>query len=151
MALYENTPGHGVNSLYKWTVQQICVSFSWLTAVSPNSTFCIAQRDHHWDARSLPSDNLGQWNWLGSLLIKADWPNDALYFIQTWMAPEVDSSELPCQGGAGFAKPSLEPVSVARVKILSKYKMALLLYLTALGSFKFWGLPCCTAVPLYSC
>ena len=57
------------------------------------------------------------------------------------MAPEADSSEPPYQGGAGFAKPSSEPVSVARVEILSKYKMAILLYTAALASFKFWGLP----------
>lgn len=89
--------------------------------------------------RLCPGDNLGQRDWLGSLLLKADRPADALYFAQAWLAPEADSGEPPHQGGTAFAKPSSEPVSAAREEEMSKWKKANLPYTAALASFKLFG------------
>lgn len=89
--------------------------------------------------RLCPSDNLGQRDWLGSLLLKADRPADALYFVQAWIAPEADSGEPPYRGGTAFAKPSSEPVSTAREEKLSKWEKASFLYTAAFASFKLFG------------
>ncbi|TCD71343.1 hypothetical protein EIP91_011114 [Steccherinum ochraceum] len=87
--------------------------------------------------RLCPGDNLGQRDWLGSLLIMSKRMEDALYFSQVWMDP--DCPDVIPRGGCNFKKPSAEPLSPALMKRLGEYNKATLLYDAAYASFRIWG------------
>jgi hypothetical protein len=89
--------------------------------------------------RLCPSDNLGQRNWLGSLLLRAGRASDALWFVQAWMAPAADGGAALRHGGTDFGKPSSEPLPASREEKLSQYSEANLPYTAAIASFKLFG------------
>ncbi|OBZ76530.1 hypothetical protein A0H81_03534 [Grifola frondosa] len=90
--------------------------------------------------RLCPGDNMGQRDWLGSVLMKAGRSVDALSFAQAWLQPEtVKTGAPPKRGGCTFASPSKEPMRQERVDSLSEWGPAEIIYTGALSSFKLWG------------
>ena len=97
--------------------------------------------------RLCPGDNLGQRDWLGSLLLRSGRVSDALWFVQAWMAPAADRGDLIHHGGTDFGKPSSDPLPASREETLSRYTKANLVYTAAVASFKLFG--DCTASRQY--
>lgn len=90
--------------------------------------------------RLCPSDNLGQRDWVGTLLLKVNRPADALSFIQQWLELEVcETGSPPLRGGCVFKTPSQEPMPRSTVKKLGKYTQSNLVYTAAVATFKSWG------------
>jgi hypothetical protein len=89
--------------------------------------------------RLCPGDNLGQRDWLGSLLLRSGRVSDALWFVQAWMSPAADRGELIRHGGTDFGKPSSDPLISSREKTLSEFTNANLVYTAAIASFKLFG------------
>ncbi|EMD41039.1 hypothetical protein CERSUDRAFT_111609 [Gelatoporia subvermispora B] len=90
--------------------------------------------------RLCPGDNLGQRDSLGSVLLKAGRPADALSFIQTWLQPEtMRTGEPPERGGCVFKIPFKTPLSPERAEALGEYCKADMAYSGALAAYKLWG------------
>ncbi|KAH9951807.1 hypothetical protein B0H21DRAFT_775950 [Amylocystis lapponica] len=90
--------------------------------------------------RLCPGDNMGQRDWLGSVLLQAKRPADALAFVQAWLEPNVvQTGDAPERGGCVFPEPSKEPMDAERVERLGKYCKAELVYTGALAAFTLWG------------
>ncbi|KAI0959817.1 hypothetical protein AcW1_004533 [Taiwanofungus camphoratus] len=90
--------------------------------------------------RLCPGDNMGQRDWLGSVLLKAGRSEQALSFAQAWLAPETVRVGVPPErGGCTFEPPSKEPFTEERYKKLCKFCSAELAYTGALATFKLWG------------
>lgn len=89
--------------------------------------------------RLCPGDNLGQRDWLGSILLRVGRVSDALYFVQQWMSPQVDQGELIAHGGTDFGKPSTELLTPSREDVMSKYAAGAMVYTAAYAAFKLYG------------
>ncbi|OCH94252.1 hypothetical protein OBBRIDRAFT_810581 [Obba rivulosa] len=82
--------------------------------------------------RLCPGDNLGQRDSLGTLILKANRPADALSFtMRTGLPPE--------RGGCIFKAPSKTPLSAERAKQLSECCKADMAYTGALAAYRLWG------------
>lgn len=81
--------------------------------------------------RICSSDNMGQRYWVGSLLLQAGRPADALYFTQQW----INSTDgTPPGSGMDFKEPSSAPLTQ---KI--KWVHDEMVYPAALAAFTLWG------------
>ncbi len=90
--------------------------------------------------RLCPGDNQGQRDWMGTLLLKANRPADALSFLQHWLQPDVlRTGGPPPRGGCVFEAPSPEPLSSERAKKMGKWTQSSLVYTAALAAFTLWG------------
>lgn len=89
--------------------------------------------------RLCPGDNLGQRDWLGSLLLNSGRTSDALWFAQAWMTPAASRGDIIRHGGTDFGKPSPEPLPASEEERLSQYTGANLVYTAAIASFKLFG------------
>lgn len=89
--------------------------------------------------RLCPGDNMGQRDWMGSVLMKAGRSQDALSFCQAWTEPEtMRTGTPPPLGGCKFDPPSQTPLSQERLGGF-KYCESSLIYPAALAAFKLWG------------
>ena len=88
--------------------------------------------------RLCPGDNLGQRDWLGSVLLKAGRTSDALSFAQAWLDPQY-SGLWPPRGGCVFDPPSKTPLSDEFVEKTKRRGPGAICYTAALASFKLWG------------
>ncbi|CCM02821.1 uncharacterized protein FIBRA_04933 [Fibroporia radiculosa] len=89
--------------------------------------------------RLCPGDNMGQREWLGSILLKAGRPADALSFIQAWLQPDVvRTGNPPPRGGCAFPPPSQKPFTQQQVDNVDYWEGAFA-YTGALAVFKLWG------------
>ncbi|TDL16491.1 hypothetical protein BD410DRAFT_795342 [Rickenella mellea] len=90
--------------------------------------------------RLCPIDNLGQRDWLGSILLRAGRISDALFFAQAWLTPDASGKGTPPpSGGTAFGAPSREPLSPARELKLATRSDSSIVYNAALAAFKLWG------------
>ena len=84
-----------------------------------------------------PGDNQGMRDWMGTLLLKANRPADALSFVHRWIQPNVlRKGTPPPRGGCVFEAPSQEPLSPQRAKKLGEWAQASLVYSAALAAYK---------------
>ena len=86
--------------------------------------------------RLCPGDNMGQRDWLGSVLLQAGRVSDALSFAQAWIARDDGS---PPRGGCIFTAPSKRLLSDEAVEKAKKWGPSSHYYTAALASFKLWG------------
>ncbi|KAI0676908.1 hypothetical protein C8Q78DRAFT_1086899 [Trametes maxima] len=89
--------------------------------------------------RLCPGDNMGQRDWLGSVLLQAGRVENALSFAQAWLDPKHSNGSFPDRGGCAFGPPSKTPLSQDFVDREKKYGDGAILYTAALASFKLWG------------
>ncbi|KAH9938435.1 uncharacterized protein B0H18DRAFT_967157 [Fomitopsis serialis] len=90
--------------------------------------------------RLCPGDNMGQRQWLGSVLLQAGRNKEALSFAQAWLQPRIrETGEAPPRGGCAFKAPSPDPIPQAEFEKMSDYCDGDLLYTGALAAFKIWG------------
>ncbi|TDL16489.1 hypothetical protein BD410DRAFT_622369 [Rickenella mellea] len=90
--------------------------------------------------RLCPGDNMGQRDWLGSLLLQSGRISDALFFAQAWLTPDAFGKGIPPpSGGTAFGAPSKEPLSSARENELAEYSDSSVVYTAAFAAFKLWG------------
>ncbi|KAI0370235.1 hypothetical protein BV20DRAFT_305450 [Pilatotrama ljubarskyi] len=90
--------------------------------------------------RLCPGDNLGQRDWLGSVLLQAGRTEQALSFAQAWLDPSKhDEYSAPPRGGCTFEPPSKTPLSQDFIKENKEHGPGAILYTAALASFKLWG------------
>lgn len=88
--------------------------------------------------RLCPGDNMGQRDWLGSVLLKANRTADALSFAQAWLhLPKGEHT--PLRGGCTFEPPSQAPLSAEFIESNKKWGPGAILYTAALASYKLWG------------
>ncbi|OAX41732.1 hypothetical protein K503DRAFT_848207 [Rhizopogon vinicolor AM-OR11-026] len=86
--------------------------------------------------RLCPGDNMAQRTWLGSMLISAGRPSEALSFVKTWLAH--NRRETPPRGGTIFQPPSPDCLSLEHEEYLSK-RDGSMLHSAALACFRLWG------------
>ncbi|OSC99218.1 hypothetical protein PYCCODRAFT_1470472 [Trametes coccinea BRFM310] len=91
--------------------------------------------------RLCPGDNLGQRDWLGSILLQAGRPADALSFAQAWLDRSRHDPDICCppRGGCTFEPPSQAPLSQEFIEQNKGRAPGSMLYTAALASFKLWG------------
>ncbi|CDO74022.1 hypothetical protein BN946_scf185043.g72 [Trametes cinnabarina] len=91
--------------------------------------------------RLCPGDNLGQRDWLGSILLQAGRTADALSFAQAWLDDARLDPDICCppRGGCTFEPPSRAPLSRDFIEKNKKNGPGSMLYTAALASFKLWG------------
>lgn len=87
--------------------------------------------------RLCPGDNMAQRTWLGSMLISAGRPSEALSFVKTWLAH--NRQETPPRGGTVFQTPSSDCLSTEHEEYLSRHGDGSMLHSAALASFQLWG------------
>ena len=88
--------------------------------------------------RLCPGDNMGQRDWLGSVLLQAGRVSDALSFAQAWLDPQYDS-RWPPRGGCVFDPPSKTPLLDSAVEKAKRWGPGAIYYTAALASFRLWG------------
>ncbi|KAH9844021.1 uncharacterized protein C8Q71DRAFT_25127 [Rhodofomes roseus] len=90
--------------------------------------------------RLSPGDNMGQRQWLGSVLLQAGRHKEALSFAQEWLQLKVRrTDDPPLRGGCTFNAPSSDPIPQADYQRLLDHCDGELLYTAALAAFKVWG------------
>lgn len=89
--------------------------------------------------RHCPGDNMGQRDWLGSVLLQAGRTEHALSFAQAWLDPRHDDGSWPPRGGCAFDPPSRAPLSRNFIEKKKQHGPGAMLYTAALASFKLWG------------
>ncbi|KAJ7187255.1 hypothetical protein C8R46DRAFT_936364 [Mycena filopes] len=82
--------------------------------------------------RLCESDNMGQREWMGPLLLHAGRPADALYFMQRWFEEDLDP---PGEGAIAFLAPKRTPLSDAEMGKLMRYHSMQMMHSTALATF----------------
>ncbi|GBE79251.1 hypothetical protein SCP_0204480 [Sparassis crispa] len=87
--------------------------------------------------RLCPGDNMGQREWLPSVLLKVGRAADTLSFVQFWLEDSDDRSSP--RGGCEFVAPSRAAMDAARVESLSKWCMGAMAYSGALAAYTLWG------------
>ncbi|KAJ7203297.1 hypothetical protein GGX14DRAFT_535918 [Mycena pura] len=93
--------------------------------------------------RLCPGDNMGQRDWLGSLLLRLHRDADALHFAQVWINASEGGGMPPLRGGTTFRAPHRDVFSGEREKALSDpvWGPAVHLHNAALAAFRLRG-PC---------
>ncbi|KAF9221491.1 hypothetical protein BS17DRAFT_796994 [Gyrodon lividus] len=87
--------------------------------------------------RLCPGDNLRQRSWLGSVLLRAKRPSDALSFAQAWLDPNCP--DVIPRGGTNFGPPSSLCMPSSVEEKISKYTEGAIAYTAALAAFKVFG------------
>ncbi|KAJ7758045.1 hypothetical protein B0H16DRAFT_1370752 [Mycena metata] len=88
--------------------------------------------------RLCESDNMGQREWMGPLLLHVGRPADALYFVRRWLESEDEprsEDKHRSKGTLDFAPPKLTPMSGAQIKGLVEYSSLQMVHTAALASF----------------
>ncbi|KAI0663084.1 hypothetical protein C8Q70DRAFT_1042671 [Cubamyces menziesii] len=91
--------------------------------------------------RLCPADNLGQRDWLGSVLLQAGRNADALSFAQVWLDPTRRDPDTcsPPRGGCTFEPPSQATLTKEFIEQTKKRSDESMVYTAALAAFKLWG------------
>lgn len=91
--------------------------------------------------RLCPGDNMGQRSWMGSILLQAGRPKDALHFSQRWLEKKTRyDGSTPKAAGCDFAtEPFKDPMPQYLIDDISQWTPACHLYCAALAAFKLWG------------
>ena len=88
--------------------------------------------------RLCPGDNLGQRDWLGSILVRLGRYADALSFAQIWLAAS-EHGDTPPRGGTTFPPPSRGLLPKERAESLAQWGQGAILHTAAIASFKLFG------------
>jgi len=88
--------------------------------------------------RLCPRDNLGQRDWLGSILVRLGRYADALSFAQIWVAAS-EHGDTPPRGRTTFPLPSQDLLPRDRAKSLAELGPGGILHTAAIASFKLFG------------
>ncbi|KAG2030373.1 hypothetical protein BDR03DRAFT_929088 [Suillus americanus] len=87
--------------------------------------------------RLCPGDNMSQRTWLGSMLLSAGRPTDALSFVKQWLAH--NRRQTPPRGGTIFQTPTSDCLSSEHEQALLKRGDGSMLHTAALACFRLWG------------